>query len=280
MVLVVSASLIGRIVGLAFLAGARPFLTIAMAQTAVMLAVYANWVSLHPDYASLLCWPVVAAVFALAVIELLVAHDEDADEIKRLAQLDKIGGVAATAYGTLLMFAIGEPVPESVSGFSGVAAALTTTAPDEMTSLVERATGVSHPLWVQGMAVAGAATFALGLTWVRGRILEWLTDIGLGGLWHIAETGGVPLAVVLVLFAPLFMLLVVVFATLLMAVLAIGARIWQKHADELARVPCAHCGQQVRGEASWCPHCRRQLTPQKWLGQERVVAAPRALAAK
>jgi hypothetical protein len=275
-VLDVSASLIGRIVGMAFLSGARPFLTIAMAQVIVMLAVYAQWVSLHPDYAALLSWPVVAAVFALAVIEVIVAHDEDADEIKRLAQLDKVGGVAATAYGTLLMFAIGEPVPESVAGFSGATASLAVGGPTEVASLVEQATGVQHPLWAQGLTVLGAATFTLGVTWIRGRILEWLTDVGLDGLWHLGETGGVPLAVVLVLLAPVVMLVFVVAATLLMAVLAIGARVWQRHADERARVACVHCGHRVRGEASLCPHCRGPLTPQRLLGQRSEAVPARA----
>ncbi len=268
-----SATLIGRIVGMAFLSGARPFLTIAMAQTIVMLAVYANWVSLHPDYAGLLSWPVVAAVFALAVVELVVAHDEDADEIKRLAQLDKVGAVAATAYGTLLMFAMGEPVPESIAGFSGATSAALAGAPGEVTSIVGHATRDFPPIWVQGLTVATAATFTLGLAWMRGYILDWLADVGLDRLWHLAETGGVPLAVALALFAPVLMLVIVVVATLLMAALAIGARTWQRHADARARVACPHCAHQVRGEASLCPRCRSRLTPTRWLGQEAAVAS-------
>ena len=266
-----SASLIGRIVGVAFLSGARPFMTIAMAQAVVVLAVYANWVSLHPDYAGLLSWPVIAAVFALAVIEIVVAHDEDMDELKRMAQLDKVGAVAATAYGTLLMFAIGQPVPESVSGFSSAAALLTGSTPLEMSRRVEQVVS-THPAWIQGATVLGATVLSLGVTWVRGWILEWLADMGVDGLWHLLETGGVPLAALLVLFAPILMLVLVVIATLLMALLAVGMRAWRKHADSLARVGCAHCGQQVRVEASLCPHCRGQLMPQKWLGQERGAA--------
>ena len=58
-----TTTFIARIVGLAFLAGARPFLTMALAQAVVMFAVHFGFVALHPDYAVLMSWTAVAIVF-------------------------------------------------------------------------------------------------------------------------------------------------------------------------------------------------------------------------
>ena len=258
-----TGALVARLIGFSFLTGVRPFLTMALAQSVALLAVAFHWVAVDSDYAALLAGPVVAVVFGLALVEALVTYDADLDELRRAVQFDKVSSVVAATYCTLLLFALGEPAPDMLPIDAPFAPAIAATLghSDHMPAL-----------WVQAAAIGGAGAFSLVLSWLRGIVTDWIAHAGLHGGWAVLETGGVPLALLLLVLAPVVLLVLTLVLTFLVAVAAAGGRVWQRRADRRARVPCEACGAHVRGEASVCWRCQAALTPTRRLGEAPLTS--------
>ena len=262
--------LVAREVGVALATSGRPLTTVFLTQVGVVAAVRWRWVEFDPSFSILLSWPALGVGLALAVLETLVLFDDDAEEFIAEIYADRFLAFGATLVASLLLIAAGAPPPP------GVAAEQL----DQASSLATQAALVGdHPLaWKIG-AVALALVANQALTWARARILQWLRDTGMAWLWRGLETGGLPIILLLLIFAPVLMLVGVVLISVVLAALAITARVMRSHADKRQRRPCPQCEHLIRKEASLCFQCKAPVEPLVRLGEQCSQVGAEALSA-
>jgi hypothetical protein len=175
-------------------------------------------------------------------------HQDELEE--RELHLDRILVLVGASFSSLLLTAVGVPVPPEL----GQQAPVTAVA------------ALDHPAWLKLGSVGGAVALAEGQAWLRARIAHWLSDLGLEWIWRNLEAGGVlGLLLVAALLPALVPLLVVLVATLLGAT-ALVVRAVDQARDARRRRPCPQCRHRVREEAVGCPDCGAELEPLRWLG--------------
>lgn len=257
-----TSELIARLAGAAFGSSARPITALLMVQGGIALSVHFDWVRFDAKYAALLDWWALGIVFAAAVIEnVVVLSDDDIEEFLREIYADRAIAFVSTLLCSLLLLGVGASVPPEVMAQSGPEGSRAIAA-------IHTASASNESFMVQALAVGFALALNQGLTWVRGRVLTWLGDLGVSGFYKWVETGGVPAVLLLVALAPVFMLVIIVLLSLLFAVLAAVGYVWRRAADRRQRRPCPHCSHAIRQEAVLCPQCGRAVEPTHWLGQE------------
>ena len=251
-------------------AAARPALTFFSIQLVVFALVTNNYAALPTEFAWLIALPTLAIAGVLAGLETLAKHDADVAAILRDFRVDNVVGAFGAFTVALLFAGLGMPVEE--------AAALSGSTPQggllEATSL---ALTTEHSSAVHVGAIGGAVGINLGLTWLRGELLEYLDDFELGHWWARLETGGTIGVLLLLPLLPLFVLAFVgIFAVALSAV-SLAARAASGYVDARSRKPCGSCGHEVRREASVCPKCGEAREPEQtesgWNAALRAVRA-------
>lgn len=254
-------------IGPSVTAAARPAVTFFAIQLVVTGLVYGDVAALPESFAWLVSVPALIVAGVLAGLETAASHDPDVAALLRDLKVDNITG-AFGAFSVALLFAsLGLP-EEDVMGMTGAMEGATTGSTGaaalggggllEATSTAVTA-DKSTPLQVG--AIGGALGINIGLTWLRGELLEFVDDFELGKLWARIETGGVVGVLILLPLLPLVMLaFLTVFAIGLVAV-SLGARAASDYVDSQSRTNCASCGHRLREEASICPECRTERTP-------------------
>lgn len=245
-------ALLSQVFGAAVVATPRPAMVVFVCQLVIGVLHRLG----HVELPETMRWSVslIALGFGLAatLLELLTQHTEEIEEVLREFQLDKLfGGVGASFAGVLLFAAhtVGDEARR-----------------DDVAEAVRIVAEADLALWQQGAIVGVAVLVNVVLVWARGRVVEWLDDIDLKGWWAWLETGGVPVALVMiVLFPTLTLILLSVVATAMVAV-AVAGKLVGWTVDKAMRSPCPGCDHLVRDEALGCPACGRALEPRRLLG--------------
>ncbi|HJN73010.1 MAG TPA: hypothetical protein QGF58_03650 [Myxococcota bacterium] len=245
--------------GVAFTASPRPGLTFFVVQVTVAFVSRMGWVTMEPALAWLISLPCVMIAFVMAGLEILARHDEEIEELLRDFNLTHVLGVFGTFTGCLVFAALGLPeeealglVEEGASHDVGTAMALASAS--EQSDVVRYG------------AIGGGVAMNLGITSVRGRIIEFFSCFDLDKQWHRIETGGVVGVLTLLIWLPVLALVLVVLLTLALGVIAVAVKVAEKWADERGRRECPSCETKVRKEASLCFQCRSALEPEVVLG--------------
>lgn len=245
--------------GVAFTASPRPALTFFVVQVVVAFCTRMGWVAMDPGLAWLVSVPCLIVAFVLAGLEIAARHDEEIDELLRDFKIGHVLGAFGTFSACLVFGALGLPEEEaldlvegSVARDMGVAASLA--ASSEQSDLVRYG------------AVGGGVGLNLGVTHLRGRVLEFLSYFDLDKQWHRIETGGVLGVVTLIVWLPVLALGVVVLMTLVLGALAVSVAMAEKWADERGRRDCPGCNTAIRKEASLCFQCGTSVEPEVVLG--------------
>lgn len=271
-------------VGPAFTAAARPAATFFAVQLVVATLVYYDLASLSPTFSWMVSIPAIVVAGVLAALELAARHDPDIAAILRDLQIDNATGAFGAFTAALLFAALGMPESEAAGlieggdmpGGGGLEPAGDTpgtdlsnqmnvppvaTSDDGILGATAAAASSNHSMGVQVGAVGGAVGINVGLTWLRSQLMEFVDDFDLGKLWARLETGGVIGVLVLLPLLPL-----VVFGFILLFALVLGGLAWtarkaSQYMDERSRVPCESCDYELRQEASLCPECGAERTP-------------------
>ena len=240
------------------LAASRPALTLLAIQAAVLVGAHlgddptvgGHW----------LVSPVAIGLgFALAVMELLIEHEADAEELFRSLHLDKVVRTACVLATSRLLTAA--HLPNEMAANGGALASVG----DAGEAVAPLANG-AQPWWFALSVAGGALALNLLLTWVRGRLLERLGDVGMAGLWQKLETGGVVALLVVLALAPVLVLGLFLVLTLLLVAATLLGRAWDEALDRRRRRACPHCATPIRVEALLCRQCRRDVEPEVWIG--------------
>lgn len=241
-------------IGPAVTAAARPAVTFFAIQLVAAGLVYGDIAALPGGFTWLVSVPALIVAGVLAGLETAAKHDPDIAALLRDLKIDNITGAFGALSVALLFASLGLPEEEAlrmtgaVEGGGLLEATSTAVTADRSTPL-------------QVGAIGGALGINVGLTWLRGELLEFVDDFELGKLWARLETGGVVGVLILLPLLPLVMLaFVTVFAVGLVAV-SLGARAASDYADSRSRTDCEACGHRIREEASICPECRTERTP-------------------
>ncbi len=250
--------------GPAITSAARPAVTFAAVQLLVAGAVRFDLASLPPAMGWLISIPAIAVALTLAVLETAAHHDGTIADLVQRAGLQHLLGAFGAFSSALLFSAMGLPEEEAARlGDAGPTGDLAAATYLVASAEVPTATKVG---------VLGAALGVnLGLSWVRGAIVQALADVELHALWARLETGGVLVVLALVIVLPWFAFALLVLAALAMALVGLSVRAASYVADRRARVACERCGHRVRAEASRCPSCHGARTPTVWLVADATV---------
>jgi len=251
--------LLSQVFGAAVVASPRPAMVVFVCQLVLGVLHRLGHVELPPA----MRWSVslIAMGFGLAatLLELLTQHTEEIEEVLREFNLDKVfGGLGASIAGVLLFaaYTVGDEARRE-----DVAEAVRVVAEADLV------------LWQQGAIVGGAVLINVVLVWARGRIVAWLDDIDLKGWWTWLETGGVPVALfMIVLFPTVTLVLLSLLATVTFG-FAVAGKLVGWTVDKALRSPCPSCDHPVRDEALGCPSCGRALTPRRYLGPKPATKA-------
>lgn len=253
---------VARTFGGAITSAARPALTFFVVQLFAATLVRMDYATLPPSFAWLVSIPAIAVAALLTGLELLTQHDEVGDLLRELRIEPSLGAFGAFSAG-LLFAALGLPETEA-QALVPVAGELARVTHEVSAAAVDDGTK---------MAVIGASVaINLGLSWVRGVMMDGLAQFTLSSSWARLESGGVLAALVLLVFFPVVALVLLVGLAVGMGTLGLLIRGTQRALDRLERRACAHCGHRVRPEASRCPSCRGALTPTVFTGAEEPLA--------
>lgn len=252
------AQLIARATGAAFTATSRPALTFFLCQLAVALASRHGWVAMVPTMQWLVGIPMLVVGLVATVVEILIEHSAQIEELVRNVHGDKLWRVAGSFFVGLLLISIGVE-----SGANGAAAA----TPQQLDTVVSLANS-GQPAWIKALVVAGTVGVTQGLTWLRALVLGWLDDLHLKSLWQYVETGGVLGFLILLALSPILTVVLALVVTLVMVAVALAVRALDKRLDSSRRRACPSCGTQARDEALVCWSCKQALEPKRWLAPE------------
>ena len=249
---------VAQLIVVSGLAASRPALTLLAIQGAVLAQFYVGSNPVATDH-----WLVspgaIAAGLALAVVELLIEHEADAEELYRTLHLDKILRAVCVVATSHLLTAAKLPNDLAANG-------RTLASAGEAGDLAGQLGGTAQPWWLVLSIAGGALTLNLLLTWVRGRLLERIGDIGLVGLWQKLETGGVVALLAVLALAPVLVLGLFLVLTLLLVAATLLGHAWEQALDRRRRRACPHCAAPIRVEALLCRQCRGDVEPEVWMG--------------
>ncbi len=240
------------------LAASRPALTLLAMQAALLARTHLGGDPALGDH-WLVSPAAVGVGLALAVVELLIEHEADAEELYRSLHLDQgVRTVCVVATSHLLTAA---NLPHEIAA-NGAALAGAADAGAAVGQLGSTATS----WWVVLSIAGGALALNFLLTWARSRLLERLGDVGLASLWQKLETGGVVVLLVVLALAPVLVLALFLALTLLLVTATVLARVWERALDRRHSRACPHCATPIRVEAVLCKQCRRDVEPEVWVG--------------
>jgi hypothetical protein len=238
----------------------RPALTFTVIQISIAVMVYLDWVFLPESFLWLIGPPALFIASALTISEYLAQHDENIAELLRELQLDKILSAFGAFSSALLFVSLGLPEEEA----SGLI------APSDSMGLTDTTQVLSQSQYstpVQITAVVGSLGLNFTLAHVRSGLYDYLAEIELGQFLQRLETGGVVVALALLVFSPFLALAFFVVLLTIMIVFGLVVRSISRIFDSRSRVACHFCNASVRKEALICFECNAELTPRVWLDQ-------------
>ena len=238
----------------------RPALTFTVIQMSIAVMVYLDWVLLPDSFVWLIDTPALFIASALTISEYLAQHDENMAELLRELQLDKILAAFGAFSSALLFVSLGLP-EEEASGLIAPSDSMGLAATTEAMSQSQYSTPV------QITAVVGSLGLNLTLGHVRSVLYDYLAEIELGQLMQRLETGGVVVALALLLFSPFLALAFFIVLLVIMTVFGLVVRSISRMLDSRSRTACPCCNAIVRKEALICFECDSPLTPMVWLDQ-------------
>lgn len=234
------------------LSGARPVLTLFLLQ---LYAYFVAGTAMAEGLEWILNPYVIAVLGALTVVEHYLRTDADFEQL-----METPGKVLNTAVAMVTAFLL-------VSmGYD--AQALDAVTPETVALSYDGAgwlygAGVGAQDAVMATSVVSAALVSVAVTWLRARSIEMLDTLAVpSNWWRWIEAGGVVgllTVVVLLPVAALVVSLIMVFGTGLAGFFIYGA---QRAADQRRRTACPACGHSMRVEASRCPSCGAEVSPQ------------------
>ena len=243
--------------GVAFTSSARPAMTFFAVQCFAAGLVRFELASLPNGFEWLVALPTLGVGLVLTIVEWMAAHDPDVGESLRMIHLDKAVGALGAFASALFFVSIGLPEIEA----DGLIAAGGGVSDVIVAAHSTQESAVSTP--VQFGVIGAAVAINLGLTWLRGHVLEALAAVDLEAIWQRIETGGIIGLLMLLLLMPFLALGLVVALTLALVVVGLMFKGVDFIIDKQSRTPCSSCGYSVRVEASRCPSCHSALTPQR-----------------
>ena len=233
---------VAEVAGVSGLAASRPALTLLVIQLAFLLR--EKLAEGPPPPHHWLASPVAVGVGLLAVIlEIVIEHEDDLEELLRHLHLDKVLRAACVVATTQLLIT------------EGLA------SPDPLVPTV-------IPTWKQVGIVAGAVGLNLALTMGRGWLLSRLGDLGIKRIWQRLETGGVVVFLGLLLVSPVLVIAILGGLVLCLAAAGLVVRAVDLARDRASRQACPHCQERIRVEATRCKKCHGEVMPARWLADE------------
>lgn len=234
------------------LSGARPVLTLFLLQ---LYAFFVSGTTMAEGMEWILNPYVIAVLGALSVVEHYLRTDADFEQL-----METPGKVLNTAVAMVTAFLL-------VSmGYDAQALSVT---PSETVAMGYEGLGWLHSAGVGGQnavmatSVVSAALVSVAVTWLRARSIETLDTLAVPtNWWRWIEAGGVAgllTVIVLLPVAALVVSLIMVLGTGAAGFFLVGA---QRAADLRRRAACPECGHNMRVEASLCPSCGAEATPQ------------------
>lgn len=260
---------LARSFGGAITSAARPALTFLVVQLFAAALVRLDYATLPPSFAWLVSIPAIAVAALLAVLELMAQHDEIGSVLRDLHVEPLLGAFGAFSVG-LLFAALGLPEAD--------AQALLPTQAADLARATHSAVASDASEGMKLAVIGASVALNLGLSWLRGQVMDWLAQLALDESWARLESGGVLAALVLMVFFPVIALVLLVLIAAALGALGLVIHGAQRLIDRLERAPCPGCGAAVRPEASLCASCRRELEPRVLLGQESPALARLRLA--
>lgn len=292
--------LVARALGFAMCGSARPVATLFCVQLGVMASVKSGKVDLPDELGFAVSWIALALGAAGALLELLLHHTPDADELVRSLHADKLVNALLTVPTTLLLCsltALGDTAVEQAGAATvaainhqipaanldmddvqalvtegaerldaaGVEAAYASPEAEDLALALQTTHSSGRPIGEQAAILGAALALNLLLTWVRGEAREFVSQLHFDRLWAWVESGGVLVGVVLLALAP------VIGLVFMLALSAVGVTImglWRLGGaamDRARRTSCPACNERIRQEASVCKACRVAVTPMRWL---------------
>ncbi len=238
----------------------RPALTFFVVQVAIGIAVTTHMLAINPACAWLISWVAIGVGFGAVLVEYLIQHSEDFEQILRDLKVQHSMSALSSFTMALILMSLGFDGAGSAALEDGMAA-------NETINAVRLAAEADAPLWLKFVALAVGLGANIFLSFIREKVLEMISDVGAHGLWQKFESGGVVAFMLFVIFAPAIGLILLIVFTVLMGLVAGIGTLVARSRDQKLRRPCTNpdCDYRPRSEALICPRCRATQTPSLWL---------------
>ena len=230
-------------------------------------------VAIDPQFSWLVNPVLIMLSGALAAGEILAQHDDDVSSFMNdfnLHQYINAFGAFSTA---LLLSMLDASTFEGLNASSylgpGGGNELAQTAKTVIESSPEAASWEDRGK--QLAIIVGSVGGNQILSYYRGQLHEWLDDLSLLKVWQRIESGGILVALVILILAPILCLILLILALIAGAIIGLIVRKVSAVLDQRARVACPHCETMIRGEASLCYACSGVVTPTVMLNNDSKV---------
>ncbi|MEC7988005.1 MAG: zinc ribbon domain-containing protein [Myxococcota bacterium] len=240
------SALIQSICG-AITSSSRPVWTLLFVQVSLMVLYWASWET-RPDIVIFLLSPMLLGLVAFfSLIEFWAQHDESVSEMTRSLKIDQITGAFVTFIVSMVVTIVNESAdPIAGNGLSG--------------GFLATASGQTFtPAMALNAAIAVSINLILGH--YRAQLHEYLEGFELKKTWQWFESGGILVALILLLFSPILTLSLLVVFLGMVSLTGVMLRGVSLLVDQMERVPCKKCGEKIRQEASLCIHCGHTQEP-------------------
>ena len=251
---------LAMVLGPAMTSTARPATTFLAVQLTVVALVDGQWAALPEGWEILISGPLLAVVAVFALLENLAAHDPDISALLRDLGVERIAAAFGALSAALLFSALGISEAEA-SALAGVEGQLLSES-GGLLEAVAVAAATDHGPAVQFGVVALAVALNLSLAWLRAGLLRFIQEFGPAKLWARIESGGVVGVLILLPLFPLVVLGFLLVMAVALTVASLTARTAASAADQKRRTPCKACDYNLRVEASCCPECGAERTPE------------------
>ena len=240
---------------------ARPALTFFTIQLAV---IYMSWmeVAVVPDNFAWLISPVTISVAGfLAILEHFALHEEDVQNMLHEFNVTPLLSAFGAFASALLFSSLGLPVEEAANLIDGESS-------NKITEATQNVMTSHHSAEQKFMIVIASVAGNVILTHYRVKLYLWLDEMSLEKVWLRIETGGVLVALGLLVFAPLLCLVLLFVLLIAGAIFTVAINKAQAVMDARNRYGCPHCGNMIRVEALYCYSCHNDVTPKLALNEE------------
>ncbi len=245
--------IISQAVAAGGLTGARPVLTLFLIQ------LYAAFVA-KTELAEGLGWilnPYVIGVLgALAVVEHFVRTDPDFEQVMKIPNQ-----VICTAVALMTAFLL-------VSmGYDPATLPASDAALPSLLDLIHTAGAGQGGVLTASLIVSVAAS--LGLGWLRSKALDAFEALAVPSKWwRWIEAGGVAGLLTIIVLLPFVAVALAALMIIGSTLAAFALNAAQRAHERRHRRPCPACQAAIRVEASLCPACGAEVTPQTLLDAE------------